>query len=89
VLCYPLDAIEAQIHRKRLKSDNCKVVPCTGGFFVREERTIKSPKTGIEADVIIMHGRSQGRHTHFKRDRRIIAKKTKRPQPRKLNATQN
>lgn len=82
MLCYPLSAVEAQIHLKRLKSEHTQIVGSGNHFFIKETRVVKCAKNGLEAEVIIMHGRSLGRHTHSKADRRIIPKKTHKPQPR-------
>ncbi len=76
MLMYPLSEVEAGIYLSRMNNpDNCKIVGSHGHFFIKEERLVKSPKTGIEAGVVTMHGRALGRHTHHKKDRRVIAGK--------------
>lgn len=77
MLSYPLTAVEARIHMKRAKNTTSRVVGSNGNFFVEERRVTKS-KNGIEADVIVMHGKALGRHTHTPN----VKRETVHPKPR-------
>ena len=80
MMAYPLSYEEALIHRKRLKGDRISsIVGSHGHYYIREVRTARSIRN-VESDVVIMHGRSLGRHTHNPN----VKRETVRPKPRIL-----